>query len=122
MLNNVVRVIPNGKYKATIELYNNPHRQKRGNPEEWQELDLQYYIEKVSNIFYDEFKDDYIFIVFKLEDGTLFEPFPIKDTLQKGSILREFFESCGYDDIKEMRKFDDETMIKTEVVIETKKV
>lgn len=122
MNNNVVRIIPNGKYKATIEFYNNPKRQERGNQKEFQKLSLQYFSEKVSNMFYEEFKDDYIFIIFKLEDGTLFEPFPIKNTLQKGSILRGFFESFGYDDIKEMRKFDDDTIVGTKVIIETKKV
>ncbi len=122
MLNNVVRVIPNGQYKATIKLYNNPHREERGNPKDWQELDLQYYIERVSNMFYEEFKDNYIFIVFELEDGTLFEPLPIKNTLQKGSVLRRYFESFGFYDIKDMRTIDDDTMIKSHLIIETKKV
>lgn len=121
-MSNVVRVIPNGKYNATIERYYNPNREERGNQENLQKLDLQYHSNKVSDIFYEEFKDNYIFIVFKLEDGTLFEPFPIKNTLQKGSILREFFGSCGEDDIKEMRKYDDDTFVGTEVIIETKKV
>lgn len=124
MKRNVVRVIPNGKHKATIEFYTNPKRPERGNQEEYQKLSLQYFIDKVSNdnIFYEEIKDNYINIIFELEDGTLYEPMPIKYTLQKGSILRDFFESLGYDDIKEMRKYDDETIIQTRVIIETKKV
>lgn len=124
MENNVVREIPNGRYKAIIEFYTNPKRKERGKQEEFQKLNLQYFIDKVSkdNIFYEEMKDDYIYIIFKLEDGTLFEPLPIKNTLQKGSILRGFFESYGYDDIKEMRKFDDDTIVQSKVIIETKKV
>ena len=124
MKKNVVRVIPNGKHKATIEFYTNPKRPERGNQEELQELSLQYFIDKVSsdNIFYEELKDNYIYIIFKIEDGTLYEPLPIKNTLQKGSILRGFFDSLGYDSIVEMRKFDDETIVKSRVIIETKSV
>ncbi len=123
MKRNVVRVIPNGKHKATIKFYTNPKRPERGNQEELQKLSLQYFIDKVSsdNIFYEKLKDNYINIIFELEDGTLFEPLPIKNTLQKGSVLRRYFESFGFDDIKDMRTIDDDTMIKTHLIIETKK-
>lgn len=48
MKNNIVRVIPNGTHEVTIEYFSNLKRKDIGNQEEFQELSLQYYIDKVS--------------------------------------------------------------------------
>lgn len=124
MKRNVVRVIPDGRHKATIEFYYNPNREENGEYKEFQKFSLQHSIEKASynDIYSERIKEDFVYIIFELEDGTLFEPFPIRNSLEKGSILREFFESLGYDNIEEMQSFDDDVFIKSKLVIETKKV
>lgn len=125
MIENIIRAIPNGKHKATIEYFANPSKKfDTGNQEQYQTLSLQYYIDKVTidNIFSEELKDDYIYIIFRLKDGTLFEPLPIRNGFKKGSVLREYFESLNYNKIKEMKEIDDDTYIKSKLIIETKKV